>query len=91
VAERKKILITLPDSLLSEVDVLANSDKQSRSELIREAMRLYVKERKRLDMIERMKKGYQLMAGINLEYAEFGFEADNQQYQCYEEKLAECE
>lgn len=90
-AEQKKILITLPDSLLHEVDSIASNDKQSRSELVRNAMRLYVKERKRLDMIEKMKQGYQLMAKINLEYAEFGFEADNQQYQCYEEKLAECE
>lgn len=90
-AELKKILISLPDSLLSEVDLIASNDKQSRSELIREAMRLYVKERKRLELVEKMKEGYQLMAKINLEYAQMGLEADNQQFQRYEEKLAECE
>ena len=54
------------------MDLIASNDKQSRSELIREAMRLYVKERKRLELVEKMKEEYQLMAKINLEYAQMG-------------------
>ncbi len=36
----------IPNKLLSEVDLLAKEDSRSRSELIREAVRLYLKEQK---------------------------------------------
>ena len=87
----KKILVTLPESQLQEVDFLVSNQKISRSELIREAMRLYIKEKKRLELRERMKKGYQEMAGINADLADMCFEADSFQLASYEEKLAECE
>jgi CopG family transcriptional regulator/antitoxin EndoAI len=87
----KKILITVPDSLLQEVDILVSNENTSRSELIREAMRLYIKERKKAEVKEKMKKGYQEMAQINLQFAEMCFEADEHQFKSYEEKLAECE
>lgn len=90
-AQQKKILISLPDSLLTEVDNLATEQNINRSEFIREAMRRYVRERKKAELTEVMKKGYEEMAVINLEFAEYCFEADNQQQQSYEEKLAECE
>ncbi len=90
-AQQKKILISLPDSLLTEVDSLATEQNINRSEFIREAMRRYVRERKKAELTEVMKKGYEEMAVINLEFAEYCFEADNQQQQSYEEKLAECE
>ena len=87
----KKILVTVPESLLQEVDRFVSNDKTNRSELIREAMKLYIKEKKKAEMTERMKKGYQEMAKINLQFAEICFEADQQQLDRYEEKLAECE
>lgn len=90
-AHQKKILISLPDSLLTEVDSLATEQNINRSEFIREAMRRYVRERKKAELTEIMKKGYEEMAVINLEFAEYCFEADNRQQQSYEEKLAECE
>ena len=37
-ADVKKVLITLPESLLSEVDYLASMDNKNRSEFIREAL-----------------------------------------------------
>lgn len=87
----KRILITLPDSLLQEVDYLVKKEKTNRSEFIREAMKLYIKEKKKLEFSEKMKKGYQEMAGINIALAQMCFEADNQQFIRYEEKLAECD
>jgi len=90
-SRQKKILISLPDALLNEVDNLATAQKINRSEFIREAMKLYIREKKKADIASSLKKGYEEMAMVNLEIAEFCLEADNIQQQTYEEKLAECE
>lgn len=90
-AQQKKILISLSDSLLSEVDSFANAQNVNRSEFIREAMKLYIRERKRIERCEQMKKGYEEMAEINLEIAQSCFEADCIAEHDYEEKLSECE
>ena len=90
-SQQKKILISLPDSLLNEVDNLATAQKLNRSEFIREAMKLYIREKKKADIASKLKKGYEEMSMLNLEIAEFCLEADNIQQQSYEEKLAECE
>lgn len=90
-ARQKKILISLPDSLLSELDTMASSENINRSEFIREAMKLYIHEKKKADIVCKLKKGYEEMAELNLEYSEFCVESDNCQLMHYEEKLAECE
>lgn len=90
-ARQKKILISLPDTLLTEVDNLATAQKINRSEFIREAMKLYIHERKKAELSSMLKKGYEEMSMINLEIAEYCLKADNIQQQSYEEKLAECE
>ena len=38
-----KVLITIPDSFLSKVDGFAQSENRNRSELIREALKTYIK------------------------------------------------
>ena len=85
----RKILISLPDNLLKEVDYIVSTGKINRSEFVREAMKLYIKEIKRHDLREKMKKGYQDMAEINIILAEMCVEADNDQQKKYEEKLGE--
>lgn len=90
-AELKKILVSLPDSLLKEVDEIVALDKKNRSEFIREAMKLYIRERHRIEIRDKMKKGYEEMARINKELAEAGVNSDNKAYENYEALLAECE
>ena len=90
-SHQKKILISLPDTLLTEVDIMATAKKINRSEFIREAMKNYINEQKRVSLAASLKKGYEEMADINLEIAELCMTADNIQQQSYEEKLAECE
>ncbi len=90
-AQQKKILISLSDSLLKEVDALASLQNVNRSEFIREAMKLYIRERKKVEISDRMKKGYEEMAEINLELARYCYDADCRQLLSYEEKLSECE
>ena len=65
----KRIIITVSEILLSEVDHFTTLDNRNRSEIIREAIRFYLGERKRELMIEQMKKGYLEMAPINLTIA----------------------
>ncbi|MEW5953561.1 MAG: ribbon-helix-helix protein, CopG family [Bacillota bacterium] len=68
-AQVKRIMISLPDALLAEVDCIVEAESLNRSELIREAMRLYIRERKRRLLREQMIKGYMEMATINLALA----------------------
>ena len=44
--EVKKILISVPETLLQEVDDLVSCDNLSRSRLIQRAVMLYIKEQK---------------------------------------------
>jgi CopG family transcriptional regulator / antitoxin EndoAI len=85
----RKILISLPDNLLKEVDYIVSAGKINRSEFVREAMKSYIKEIKKIEAREMMKKGYQDMAEINIILAEMCVEADNDQQKKYEEKLGE--
>ena len=68
-AQVKRIMISLPDALLAEVDYIVEAESLNRSELIREAMRLYIRERKRRLLREQMIKVYMEMATINLTLA----------------------
>ena len=45
-AQTKRIMISLPNTLLQEVDGIANQENINRSQLIREAMRFYINELK---------------------------------------------
>jgi CopG family transcriptional regulator/antitoxin EndoAI len=76
VAEFKRIMITVPSSLLREVDGVVALEKGSRSEFIREALNRFLEERKRRELRDRMKNGYLEMAKINLELAEEGLPSD---------------
>lgn len=88
---QKRILISLPDSLLSEIDKYAESNAITRSEFIREGLRTYLKERRRRDIREMMEKGYAEMGAINLQIAEEFAYADELQLRDYEQMLSECE
>lgn len=74
----RRVLICLPEQLLSEADGLASAVQLSRSALIREAVRHYIIERKRLILKDQMKKGYIEMAELNLDIAgeHFSLEAE---------------
>ncbi|MDF9407964.1 ribbon-helix-helix protein, CopG family [Pelotomaculum isophthalicicum JI] len=65
----EKFMVSLPDSLLAEVDRIAAAEQISRSDIIREAVKLYIEDRRRRLFIEQMKKGYLEMANINLALA----------------------
>lgn len=74
----ERIMVSLPEHLLQEVDGFASNEECSRSEFIRKAMKLYIEERKKRDLRERLQQGYQEMASINLELANEAVEAENE-------------
>jgi len=87
-AELKKILISLPNSLLAEVDEMVSIENMNRSEFIREAMKLYIREKQKIQMRERMKNGYKEMALINAELTEVGINFERQALETYESILS---
>lgn len=76
VAELRRIMISIPDSLLQEVDGIIAMEKLSRSQFVRDAMRSCIEDRKRKEVRDMMRRGYQEMANINMALAEEGLSAD---------------
>lgn len=90
-ADLRRIMISIPNSLLQEVDGLIAGEKLSRSQFVRDAMRSYLEDRKRKAVRDMMKKGYQEMAVINLSLAEEGLQADAEAFEMMPTLLAERE
>ncbi len=84
----KRIMISLPQNLLSEVDGVVELEKRTRSEFIREAMKLYLQERKKRQIRERMQEGYMEMARLNLSLANEAFNAENEADRLAEEMVS---
>lgn len=83
----KRIMISLPDSLLAEVDGIVAAEQLNRSEFIREAMKLYIAERKRRLLREQMKTGYIEMAKINLSLAMENYDLESEVTPAFEPML----
>lgn len=72
----KRIMISLPDHLLREVDFVVAKENTNRSEIIRQAMKHYLVERKKKMIRDSMQRGYLEMAKINLNMASEAFQAE---------------
>lgn len=90
-AQTKRIMISLPDSLLKEIDGIVCIEKKNRSQFIREAMRLYIRERKKMQISESLKIGYEEMGELNCLIAELGLQNDTSELIKYEARLTGCE
>lgn len=88
-AGAKKILVSVPFEMLEEIESITKIDNINRSELIRQAMQFYIKEKKKIHVREQMRRGYMEMAAINLTLAEEGLYAENQAYRQVEKKFSE--
>ena len=85
----KKLVVNLSETLYHEFNKALQKDSKKRSEFFREAIILYIEEKKRLSYIDEMKQGYLEMAELNLEIADMGFEIDIKDFKDYEVKLSE--
>jgi CopG family transcriptional regulator/antitoxin EndoAI len=88
-ASCKKLVVNLNESLYNEFNKALEEDCKKRSEFIREAIILYIEEKKRHNIMDAMRKGYMEMAQLNLEIAEMGFANDIDELKKYEAKLSE--
>ncbi|MDA8229012.1 MAG: ribbon-helix-helix protein, CopG family [Desulfitobacterium hafniense] len=89
-AESKRIMISLPESLLAEVDGIVTLERRNRSEFIREAINSVLHERKKRGIREQMRKGYLEMAQLNLAIATELFSTEQEVIHYYEENNVEC-
>ncbi len=86
-----KVLINLPRELAEQVDSAAKEAGVSRSQFIRESLCQVLHLKHKLEVEERMKRGYEEMAQINLQLARLGLSADEEAYRAYEAALSEDE
>ncbi|MHB1652840.1 MAG: CopG family ribbon-helix-helix protein [Desulfitobacteriaceae bacterium] len=89
-AESKRIMISLPESLLAEVDGIVTLEKRNRSEFIREALNSVLHERRRKGIREQMRKGYLEMAQLNLAIAKELFSTEQEALDYFENTIMEC-
>ena len=71
-----EILVKLPQHLLTELDGFAKLENVNRSEFIYQATKMYLRERKKRQIRESMRRGYMEMAKINLTIASEAFLAE---------------
>jgi len=90
VAESKRIMISLPESLLAEVDGIVTLEKRNRSEFIREAINSVLLERRKKGIREQMRKGYLEMAQLNLAIAKELFSTEQEVLEYFEQNIVEC-
>ncbi len=86
----KRIMISVPTALLQEVDGFTCDENMNRSELIREAVRYYLAEKKKSRLREEMRLGYLEMSRINLRLAQEAFAYEEEVRVCIERKFVEC-
>ncbi len=89
-AQAKRIMVSLPEYLLQEVDGIVRRETGNRSAFIREAMLLLIKERRRRERIESYQLGYEKVGKLNVALAEDGLEEDSRGLEQYENYLANC-
>lgn len=85
----KRLVVNLSEALCSEFDKALSEDCKKRSEFIREAIILYIEEKRKLSLMNELAKGYVEMAELNLEISEMGFVNDIRELKEYEAKLSE--
>ncbi|TMW70176.1 CopG family ribbon-helix-helix protein [Alteribacter natronophilus] len=69
----KRIMVSLPQHLVNELDGLLEKEDANRSEVIHQATKMYLRERKKSKIRETMQQGYMEMAKINLNIATEAF------------------
>lgn len=89
VERSKKITVWIPGNLLREMDCLVSGGSLSRSEIVTEAMRMYIIRRRRHEKRNLLRDGYREMSVLNSTLSEEGLVLDNTQLSSYEESLQE--
>ncbi len=81
--------IHLPENLIRDLDYYGQKENKNRNQIIKEAMQLFICEKNKLLMYEKMKNGYEEMGNINLALAEIGLCIEYSLLQNYEDEMPE--
>ncbi len=79
----RRVMFTLPASLLEQVDEAVEKLDTNRSSLIREALKRFLEERRRQELRERLKEGYLYRAQESLEMAQEFYIAEQEAWDRY--------
>ena len=90
-ANQKKVMVSLPNNLLQEIDGFVQEDNQDRSQFISRAMEQYIRQLRKNKVEKKMRDGYEEMSKLNLGLALENFELENDTLFYYEAHLAECD
>ncbi|MEW9503058.1 CopG family ribbon-helix-helix protein [Jeotgalibacillus marinus] len=71
-----EILVQLPKQLLVELEAFAEQEDLSRNECIYRATKMYIRERRKKQTQDAMRRGYMEMAKINLSMASEALQAE---------------
>jgi len=84
-------MISMPDSLLQEIDLIVRRETGNRSAFVREALLLLLDQRRRLERLELIHIGYEQMSKLNCCLAEVGLAEDLRDLEAYENHLVKKE
>ena len=85
--EKKKVVISIPENLLRELDNAVKEEGTNRSDFIRKSIRFYLIEKRKLEIRNKMKAGYLEMSKIYKSLTEEYSEGDYEYFLSYETKL----
>ncbi|WP_174496722.1 antitoxin [Salirhabdus euzebyi] len=74
----QEIVIKMPKKMVRELDNLGKNEDCDRNDLICQATKMYLREKKKRDIRESMRRGYVEMANINLNIASEAFQAEEE-------------
>ncbi|NLP31085.1 MAG: ribbon-helix-helix protein, CopG family [Clostridiales bacterium] len=83
----KKIIVSIPQSLLEQAELIMEEEQKNRSELIREALAMYFAQKEKERIRNEMIKGYKEMSMINSDLSEEGMNDYLEDLKEYERKL----
>lgn len=86
--QMKELHVLVSESVAKEVDQIKFRTNRDDSEVVNEALKNYLRDWRRMEMLENMRNGYEHMATINLQLAEMGLESEAGQLTVYESNLA---
>jgi CopG family transcriptional regulator/antitoxin EndoAI len=88
--ERRELAIRIAEHLAEQLQEVCDCDACSVSNLIEDAICLYLKDRRRRQISQSLMVGYQSMNEVNMEIAEEGVNSDQEMFDLYETQL-ECD
>lgn len=90
-AETRRTDTNIKKDVFKDPNMMLPMEYKNMSDFIVDAMKLFIEEKKKRELIEKLKIGYKKMSILNLKLAEIGLEEDIRDLAIYEANLKRCE